>query len=299
MFDNVNLSGHVGNIDLIDYPHTAFLCSRNIPSQHINTIIEWAQGITDQKRCMVCGCQSSIEYQILEIFLRNRVPVIIVFSTVIPETLAEEWKVAIDEGRLLILSEHNDEKPTNDAYQRRNALILELSSDIVVGYCTRGGNIAHQMLGRANVTFLTSYSAYDNQDRKIWSKSHRMSDGSTILLSLHTLNQRETYLEITKAYFSHESHKTEYSTIYIPQSDISDIHGLIMDAEMMSNSYLSQREYERKIKSAGNTLENIRMPWDEEVETQIVRLSNEGLNENQISKITGASLNTIKEILDK
>ncbi len=297
MSETINLSGHVGNIGLIDYPHTAFLCSRIVPTQNINTIIEWAEGITDQSHCMVCGCQTSIEYQVVQIFLRNRIPVIVIFSTAIPDITDNEWKVAIEERRLLILSEQNDEKPSNDAYQKRNALILELCSSIVVGYCTRGGNIAHQILGRSNVTFLTSYSEYDNQDRSLWSKSHRMSDGGTLLLNLRTLNHGNAYLELTKAYYSQISHKTEYTTVYIPQSDISALQGLFMDAEMMKNNYLSQQEYSRMAAPGGYSAADALMPWDDDIKAQIIRLSHEGFTKNQIAAKTGASMNLINGIL--
>lgn len=298
MLENIHLSGHVGNIDLIDYPHTAFLCSRNVPTPKINAIIEWAQNVTDSSVCMVCGFQTSVEYQVVRSFILNKVPVIIVFSTAIPEITDKELLSAIDDGLLLILSQCSEEKPSSDAYQERNALILELSDHIIVGYCTRGGNIAKQLFGRKNVTHITSYSEYDNQDCTLWSRSLRLTDGGTIILNLRTLNKKNTYLELTKAFYSQESHQTEYTTTYIPENDLDSLNSLLSEAAFMQKNYHSQQEY--KINHTNNhppiAAEEL-MPWEEDVKIQIVRMHHEGVSIEKIASNLNVSRTLIEGIL--
>lgn len=297
MLENIHLSGHAGNIDLIDYPHITFLCSRIVPSSHISSILGWAQGFFDNSHCIVCGCQTSIEFQVVKALLINRVPVIIVFSTSIPEMIGEDWRIAVDEGRLLLLSQNENENPTNEAYLERNTLMIELAEQIVVGYCTRGGNIARQVQGRKNVTFLTSYSEYDNSDHTLWSRSHRMSDGGTVFINLHSLNRQSTYLEVSKSFFSTESHKTEYTSIYIPQDDIESINNLLSDALFYQREHKSRLEYSKYCQSHTPKAAEELMPWEDDVRVKIVQMYHEGISKEKIAMNLNVSRDLIDSIL--
>lgn len=296
MLENVNLCSHRGNIALIDYPHTGFLCSRIVPASNLNEIVQWAQGVTDTSRCVVCGCQTSIEYQVVQALLNNRVPVIIVYSTTIPELMPPEWETALMENRILILSQCDSTTPTNNAYLDRNALIIALSDNIVVGYCTRGGNIAQQMFGRANVSYLSSYEQYDQQDHSLWSKSLHLSDGGTLMINVRSLNQHHSYVELTKAFHSTAKNHTEYSTIRIPQDEMEIFNSLLSEAQIMQNSFRTSQKYSHA--SSSLPTEDL-MPWDEDLQSTIVRLAKEGMPDKMIAMNTGAPMSFIMGILNK
>ncbi|MCQ2201797.1 MAG: hypothetical protein MJZ27_06865 [Bacteroidales bacterium] len=299
MLENVNLTSHRGNIALIDYPHTGFLCSRVVPALNMNEIVQWAQGFTDTSRCIVCGCQTSIEYQVLQALLNNRVPVIVVYSIAVPEQIAPEWELALQEERMLILSQCDSTTPTNNAYQDRNALIIALSDNIVVGYCTRGGNIAQQMFGRPNVCYLSSYEQYDQQDHSLWSKSLHLSDGGTLMISLKTLNQQLSYVELTKAYHSSSKNHTEYATIRIPQDEMDELTSLLSEAQMFQRSSKSSNKYSPRTLSSPSMAVEEPMPWDEDLQSTIVRLSKEGMPNEMIAINTGAPLSFVNATLNK
>lgn len=299
MLENVKLSSHRGNIALIDYPHTGFLCSRIVPAQNLNEIVQWAQSITDSSRCMVCGCQTSIEYQVVQSFLNNGVPVIVVYSTSIPEKIVPEWETALQENRMLILSQCNSETPTNDAYQNRNALIIALSDNIIVGYCTRGGNIAQQMFGRPNVVYLSSYEQYNNQDHSLWSKSIHLSDGGTLMINVKSLNQRLSYVELTKAYHSTSKNHTEYATIRIPQDEMDELNSLLSEARMFQSSFKTSHKYSLANHPSPSSVAEEPMPWDEDLQSTIARLSNDGMTNEMIAINTGAPLSFVNATLNK
>lgn len=299
MLENVNLTSHRGNISLIDFPHTGFLCSRIVPALNINEIVQWAQGFTDTSRCIVCGCQTSIEYQVVQTLLNNRVPVIIVYSTAIPEQIVPEWEVALQEERMLILSQCDSPTPTNDAYQSRNALIIALSDNIIVGYCTRGGNIAQQMFGRPNVVYLSSYEQYNNQDHSLWSKSIHLSDGGTLMINVKSLNQQLSYVELTKAYHSTSKNHTEYATIRIPQDEMDELNSLLSEARMVQSSFKTSHKYSLANHPSPSSVAEEPMPWDEDLQSTIARLSNEGMTNEMIAINTGAPLSFVNATLNK
>jgi predicted Rossmann fold nucleotide-binding protein DprA/Smf involved in DNA uptake len=65
--------------------------------------------------------------------------------------LSKDWKSALDEGRMLILSPFSEKRPDARTIDRRNHLVAGLADDLYIPYATPGGNL-EQFKGEATGT---------------------------------------------------------------------------------------------------------------------------------------------------
>ncbi|MCF0190449.1 MAG: hypothetical protein HUJ96_04205 [Marinilabiliaceae bacterium] len=257
-----------GNFNLI-YSNKikTFLCSRIVPNMLVDRILEWASSIDANEYCVVCGNQTHIEFEVIERLLKGNVPVILVLSTRAPETFQEEVEKALSENRILIFSQPDDEKISTVTSQYRNELMFELANDgIVVGFCSRGGNLAQQTMFRDDVTYLTDYKMLDESaDYDLWKKSFQASDNSMITLQAKTVRGVTNYVSLTKAFRRQGSGEVEYQTINFLERDLKQLYsflGQAVDAieiqEMTHRNRSSQKNGIDYKSESGD-----RMPWDD------------------------------------
>jgi predicted Rossmann fold nucleotide-binding protein DprA/Smf involved in DNA uptake len=94
---------------------------------------------------VVSGFHSPVEKECLRILLRGKQPIIICLARALEKIrLPVAWRLALDAGRLLILSpfEKYPPRPTNESAQRRNELVAALSDDALIIHAERGGSVA-------------------------------------------------------------------------------------------------------------------------------------------------------------
>lgn len=147
----------IGNTELLQRQKTAFLCSRRIPSEVLTRVLKWVDGLVPERDCVLCGAHSQVERAAFERLLERRVPTVLCLAEALKTEWPDEIATALHENRLLIVTHCDDtvHLVSGSSAADRNRLMLSLANEVVVGYCTPGGNVERQIAGRTGgVTFL-------------------------------------------------------------------------------------------------------------------------------------------------
>ena len=145
----------VGNLELLEREKTAFLCSQLTPRSLTPIIQRWALKTTTDD-CILCGNESEMEQVIFAMLLVKRVPIILLLATSLPSSYPQPFQRAIDEGRLLVGTHCNDQHcVTRLSAIDRNRLLINLADKVVVGYCTKDGDLDHCTRSLTNVKYVT------------------------------------------------------------------------------------------------------------------------------------------------
>lgn len=93
--------------------------------------------------------------------LERKIPAILVLAEAMHEQWSEPVSEALGSGRLLIITHCGPEVHTVCARSAfdRNALMMALADEIVVGYCSKGGNLERGLAGYSNVRYLVGNQA--------------------------------------------------------------------------------------------------------------------------------------------
>lgn len=86
---------HIGNLDLLKRPKTAFLCSSKTTSRDILKSFDWATSVPKDS-CIISGFQTKLEKDVLQLLLKRHIPVIIVLARRMYKSLPVEIQSAID-----------------------------------------------------------------------------------------------------------------------------------------------------------------------------------------------------------
>jgi predicted Rossmann fold nucleotide-binding protein DprA/Smf involved in DNA uptake len=137
----------LGNLDLLSRPMTALFCSARCPGKTILRIYDQAAKWRDEEHCVISGFHSPVEKECLRILLRGSQPVIICPARAIPKRIPPEWRKALDDGRLLILSFFPDKETrvTADLAAHRNELVAALADQVFLAYATPGGRLENSL----------------------------------------------------------------------------------------------------------------------------------------------------------
>jgi predicted Rossmann fold nucleotide-binding protein DprA/Smf involved in DNA uptake len=104
-----------------------------------------ARKLRDEGVTLISGFHSPVEKECLRILLRGKQPVIICLARAMEKIrLPAAWRVALDAGRLLILSpfEKRPPRPTVDSSRQRNELVAALADEVLIVHANPGGGIA-------------------------------------------------------------------------------------------------------------------------------------------------------------
>ncbi|MBA7582782.1 hypothetical protein ES708_24719 [subsurface metagenome] len=139
----MEIKKHVGNIKLLELPKTAFLCSRKIPASVVLKCYDWAIEQREKGNCIISGFHSQIEKDVLHYLLKGQQPIILVLARGIKEKLEPEFKAAIEQNRLLIITpfDKSVKRVTEKTAQTRNQLMTDLADNITVGYVSKDGQL--------------------------------------------------------------------------------------------------------------------------------------------------------------
>ncbi len=129
----------LGNKELLNYPKTAFLCSREVSSAAVLRSYDWATEMRIEKRVIVSGFQSKIEKDVLHFLLKGHQPIIIVIARQMYKQLPDEWQSPMNNGLLLVISVAPKAIRTSakTAYDR-NCYIASIAESLVFGFISKG-----------------------------------------------------------------------------------------------------------------------------------------------------------------
>ncbi len=147
----------LGNAEILNSPKTAFLCSRKIPPSVVLKCYDWAIEERNKGNCVISGFHSKIEKDVFHYLLSGTQPVIIVLARGMKDKFDHEWKVAIEAGRLLVITpfENNVKRVTAETAEKRNRFMIEQADKVVIGYASKDGML-EKLVGEYNKkTFIT------------------------------------------------------------------------------------------------------------------------------------------------
>ena len=155
----------LGNITLLDRLPVGFLCSAMTASSAILPCLDWANEMAKGDVPVMSTFRSKIENKVLEFLLRGKCPIILVLPKGIYRRIPEEYKKAIEEGRMLIVSPVSQSltRVGKPASIQCNRYIAEQASSLVFGYIHPESSLMtiyqHSKVERKQVTLLTEHKS--------------------------------------------------------------------------------------------------------------------------------------------
>ena len=133
----------IGNADLLNFHKTGLLCSRKCPADKILEAYDqfkiWA---IDSPKTIVSGFHSPVEKECLRLLLKGKAKFIICPAREIENMrLSNDWKAALEENRMLILSPFTEKRADARTIDRRNQLVADLADELTIPYATPSGNL--------------------------------------------------------------------------------------------------------------------------------------------------------------
>lgn len=140
----------IGNKEILNLHKVGFLSSRRCPAHVVLKSFEWAKKQRKEGNCVVCGNHSQIEKDVFEILIKGQQPIILVLARSIKSRWGPVVEKAIDENRLLVISEFSNKtkRITRETAKDRNKTIIDLCDQLVVGYKSRDGQLDTLLVGR-------------------------------------------------------------------------------------------------------------------------------------------------------
>ena len=132
-----------GNLNLLDEPLTALFCSNRCPGDLILKTYDLARVVRSAGVPVVGGFQTSMEKECLRLLLRGSQPVVVCPARGIDNMrIPRDWRIALDQERLLILSPFPKtlRRPTATVAAQRNELVAELAHQVLIVHAAPGSN---------------------------------------------------------------------------------------------------------------------------------------------------------------
>ena len=235
-----------GNEALMQRTKTAFICSRKTPDGLEYLVGKWLLGLKPEADCVMCGNQSPMERAVFTTLLQRKIPVILALAEAMPSRFDADIENALLEERLLVIThcEPSVHNVTARSAFDRNILMLSLAQKIVVGYCSKGGNLERALAGFDNVEDLengqpwlktqgettpeTLATVTPEPKQKAgmagWSRSLRLNNGTVFLDFVG--NGAENYLKIT---YSKSMGDGKYSreTLYFDRKELAEFSRIL------------------------------------------------------------------------
>ena len=108
----------------------AFFASRSVTSETERRCIAWAESICKTDYIVISGFHSPLEKRILKILLEHKHPVIIFLGREIYKRIPDEYRLAIEEGRMLIESVRDYQRQSTSSSQIRNWYVAGIADEI-------------------------------------------------------------------------------------------------------------------------------------------------------------------------
>ena len=120
-----------GNVRLLEEPLTALFCSQRCPGDLILKTYDLARAMRDAGVPVIGGFQTPMEKECLRLLLCGSQPVVVCPARGIDNMrISSDWRPALDEDRLLILSPFlsTQRRPTVEFAAQRNNLVADLAN---------------------------------------------------------------------------------------------------------------------------------------------------------------------------
>lgn len=135
----------MGNRALLEAPLTAFFASRQCPGSAIRAAMDWALEQAQMRHGVISGFHSPLEQSVLHLLLEAKSPVVALLARpVVNARLPVEWRTAMAEGHMAVVSSCSTPKRlTHEHARKRNEEAAQLSDAIVVAYASQSGELEH------------------------------------------------------------------------------------------------------------------------------------------------------------
>ena len=133
---------HIGNLDLLKRPKTAFLCSSKTTSRDILQSFDWATSVPEDS-CIISGFQTKLEKDVLQLLLKRHIPVIIVLARKMYKELPVEMQSAINCNEALIISLSHLPRNSKQSARVRNKYIINIADKVVFGALDPSSSLAN------------------------------------------------------------------------------------------------------------------------------------------------------------
>ena len=130
-----------GNLSLLDEPLTALFCSNRCPGDLILKTYDLARAMRDAGVPVIGGFQTPMERECLRLLLRGEQPVVVCPARGIDNMrIPRDWRPALDDGRLLVLSPFPEavRRPTAELAAQRNDLVADLAQRVFIAHAALG-----------------------------------------------------------------------------------------------------------------------------------------------------------------
>ena len=134
-------TAHLGNLRLLDEPLTALFCSNRCPGDLILKTYDIARAMRDAGVPVIGGFQTPMEKECLSLLLRGEQPVVVCPARGINNMrIPRDWRPALDDGRLLVLSSFpaTARRPTAELAAQRNDLVANLAQRVFIAHAAPG-----------------------------------------------------------------------------------------------------------------------------------------------------------------
>ena len=131
----------MGNLGLLEEPLTALFCSQRCPGDLILKTYDIARAMRDAGVPVIGGFQTPMEKECLRLLLRGEQPVVVCPARGIDNMrIARDWRPALDDGRLLVMSPFppTARRPTAELAAQRNDLVADLAQRIFITHAAPG-----------------------------------------------------------------------------------------------------------------------------------------------------------------
>lgn len=131
----------MGNPELLSRKAVAVLCSIKAPGNIILQSHDVAQLLRQVPVAVISGFHSPVEREMLRVLLQGQTPVILCPARSIEKMrVREEYRAALDEGRLAIVSPFSDghHRATKELAWYRNRFVAALASSVLVTFAYPG-----------------------------------------------------------------------------------------------------------------------------------------------------------------
>ena len=133
----------IGNRAILQLPLTALFCSNRCPGDIIIRTYDIARAMRDAGVPVIGGFHTPMEKECLRLLLRGSQPVVVCSARGIQNMgLPREWRPALDDGRLLILSPFppSQHRPTAKLAARRNELVADIAARDFIAHAAPAGD---------------------------------------------------------------------------------------------------------------------------------------------------------------
>lgn len=132
---------HIGNEKLLEMPKVGFLASKHVASDEVLRCYDWATKQTENQQCIVSGFSSRIEKDVLHFLLKEKRPVIMVLARRMYAKLPKEWRSAINDGSMLLISTSQSARQSRQTSSTRNHYVAEISDTIYLAGITERSSL--------------------------------------------------------------------------------------------------------------------------------------------------------------